>query len=234
MGIPGRPNDAERQGLQNASFHVLRDRRLFATVPLVADGTHVLAGVTNHPFVGCLPAEICFAGDAHAGAGEVRSVLACILHVARTFGVDSVLLAERLGDPICIQSALDASHLYSCEIWTRPVVELEKDEAVLASQVRKSYRSLITKMVRNDVGVGPITGMHCESAVPRSRAGSSREAKERLAAVHAMGVRVERTEQLGVRDEIAREAGGADAIGDVRTKQSNVVVLAIEETGESC
>jgi hypothetical protein len=157
LGAWGLPNNAARQGLQNASFHVLRDGRLFATVPLVADANHVLGGVTNHPAVGCLPAEICFASDAPPSTGEVRSIVAHVLHVGRLFGAESVLLGEPMDGRMLIEAAFDASHLYSCEIWTRPMVDLEQDEPTISSGVRKSYRSLIN-WGKNNLRMEYLTG----------------------------------------------------------------------------
>lgn len=143
LGAPGLTSDAPRQGLQNASFHLLKDGRRIATVGLVIDANHVLGGVVNHPAVGSLPAEICFVDDSCCDRTALRAVVAHIQQVARAFAADEILVGEALSAQLGLISIFDSSFDYSAEIWSRPVVDLLQDETTIFSDLRKSYKSLV-------------------------------------------------------------------------------------------
>lgn len=130
--------------VENLSFHVCRGRKRLATVPLSVQGDRVAgwhAVMTNYA---PLPARMHLAPDCDNPARTIAFALRYLSSVAARYGLWQIVLEEPMPDGMLAYKALSAAHMFSAEIWDRPVVDLRQPEDKIHARVRSSYKSLIS------------------------------------------------------------------------------------------
>ena len=129
--------------VEELSFHVCRNNERLATVALSLqpDGIARWAPlVTNY---GPIPARIHLTEGCGNPSKTINIVLDYLSFLMRSHGIKEVVLQEPVPGQMLLYRLLGRNHLFSAEVWDRPVVALDRTEEAIFSGVRSSYKSNI-------------------------------------------------------------------------------------------
>ncbi len=133
----------QMDGVEDLSFHVCSGAKRLATVPLSLghDGIARWAPlVTNY---GPIPARIHLADDCRNPSKTINAALDYLMFLMRSYGIKEAALQEPRPAQMLLYKLLGRHHLFSAEIWYRPVVHLDQTDNAIFAGVRDSYKSNI-------------------------------------------------------------------------------------------
>ena len=139
-GVPFVPLDPK---IDNISFHVCRSGKRLATLPLAVRNDQIarwLPLVTNY---GALPARIHFADACNDTAKTIGLILDHLFSLMGSYGIKEAVIQEPFPQQMQLYKILSRDQLFSAELFDRPVVDLNRSDEQIFSDVRSSYKSLI-------------------------------------------------------------------------------------------
>ncbi|NNM91898.1 MAG: GNAT family N-acetyltransferase [Candidatus Eremiobacteraeota bacterium] len=149
LGIVGYEPCVKPISVDNLSFHVIRQDRIVATVPLLVYADHVGSWVRWVEGMPGMPVEINYA-DHVPERHEINNVIAThLVSLARRYSIRELLFQSVPNDGASLARALGRRFRYSAELWDRPIVDLTLENDLLFKDVRKSYKASINWGMRN-------------------------------------------------------------------------------------